>query len=122
MALSEFIEESWKLALYAILIFSFTISLLYAWHNYQSSLEYADKLREARMLVTALLNEWGEDGVVDINKISEENLPKNAAVSFYTVEGRLLKALGQADVQELNVKVPVVVDGEEGYMLLRLGE
>ncbi len=122
MALSEFIEESWKLTLYAILIFSFIISLLYTWHNYQSSLEYADKLREARMLATSLLNEWGEDGVVDTTKISEEDLPENTSVSFYTVEGRLLKALGQADAQELNVKVPVVVDGEEGYMLLRLRE
>ena len=122
MALSEFIEESWKLALYAILIFSFTISLLYAWHNYQNSLEYADKLRKARMLATSLLNEWGEDGVVDTTKISEEDLPENTAVSFYTAEGRLLKALGRVDAQELSVKVPVVVDGEEGYMLLRLGE
>ena len=122
MSLSEFIEETWKLALYAILIFSFIISLLYAWHNYQGSLEYADKLMEARMLATALLNEWGKDGIVDTTKISEEDLPENTAVSFYSAEGRLLKAIGRVDAQELSVKVPVVVDGEEGYMLLKLRE
>jgi hypothetical protein len=121
MPLSEFIEESWKLALYGLMVFVFILSLLYAWHNYQGSLECAEGIREARMQAVGLLNLWGEDGVVDTSKVSEDDLPENTAVSFHNAEGTLLKAVGEVETQNISLKVPVVVDGEEGYMILSVG-
>jgi hypothetical protein len=121
MAMSEFVEEGWKLAIYAIIVLVFIGSLLYAWHNYQSSLGYAEKIRETRMLALALLEEWGEDGVIDLSRASEDDLPENAAVRFYAADGRLLKAVGDVEGDGITVKIPIVAGGEEGCMLLSLG-
>jgi hypothetical protein len=120
MPAAEFVKEAWKLALYALLVFIFILNLLYSWSNYHSALGYADDLREARMNAVALLNTWSEDGVISSSRATSEDLPENTMVRLYRADGTLIKELNQSPVEgksKVRIKVPVVIDGQEGYMV-----
>jgi hypothetical protein len=121
MPISEFIVESWRLVMYVFLAFIFVINLLYAWHNYDEAMDYAMDVREARMNAVALLNKWGDSGVISASSTSPEDLSIDAVARLYRADGTLVKEVlrspGPGGESMVRIRVPVVIDGQEGYMV-----
>lgn len=123
MPLSEAIKEQWKALLYFLMVLIFILNITYAWNNHAEAVKYSFQLREARVSLQEVLNLWGSDGRVELSRVDGNDLPAKSSASLHYHSGNLAKSVNNGAVGSnfIEIQIPLMVDGEEGYIIFLRG-
>ena len=120
--IEEGIPELWKTVSYYFLIIFFILAVVVAFLTVTKQSEESITLRKAGVSLTHAISKWeSSPGCISTSKVSSSDLPGNSRASIYRADGTLVSQVTSGHVTDpVVVKVPIVVDGEEGYIVFEV--
>ena len=120
--MEESLSELWKMLSYFLIIAFFIVSAALAFVSITAQSKEALTLRQAKVATALALSKWETSpGNISSSLVSSSDLPEGSRVRVYLEDGTLVAEAERGKLRDpLSLKVPVCVDGQEGYLVLEL--
>jgi len=120
--IGEGISELWKSLSYFIMVIFFILAVATAFLSIAEQSEESIALGKAGASLAYAVARWEDSpGCINSSKVSYADLPENSSASIYRIDGALVSQVSRGStINPVTLKVPVVVDGEEGYIIFEV--
>ena len=120
--IGEGISELWKSLSYFIMVIFFILAVATAFLSIAEQSEESIALGKAGASLAYAVARWEDSpGCINSSKVSSADLPENSSASIYRIDGALVSQVSRGStINPVTLKVPVVVDGEEGYIIFEV--
>ena len=120
--IGEGISELWKSVSYFIMVIFFILAVATAFLNVTKQSEESIALGKAGASLAYAVARWEDSpGCINSSKVSSADLPENSGASIYRINGTLVSQVSRGStINPVTLKVPVVVDGDEGYIIFEV--